>query len=149
MRQFLAAAAITIAALPAYASDDDMIKVRASADVPATMDRLEAAVTGAGATVFARVDYAAGAASVDLALEPAQLLIFGNPRMGTLALQDDPRAGLFLPLRVLVYEDAQGQVWLTYQEPEDMLAGLSISDDAPYLKMMTGALAQLTSAAAR
>jgi uncharacterized protein (DUF302 family) len=148
MRRFLSALAITVAALPAVAGDDDIIKLRAGADVPATMDRLEAAVSGAGATVFARVDHAAGAASVDMALAPSQLLIFGNPKMGTAAMQDDPRAGLFLPLRVLVYEDAEGQVWIAYQDPEDMFDDLKISDDAPYLKMMAGALGKLTAAAA-
>jgi uncharacterized protein (DUF302 family) len=68
--------------------------------------------------------------------------------MGTAAMQDDPRAGLFLPLRVLVYEDAEGQVWIAYQDPEDMFDDLKISDDAPYLKMMAGALGKLTAAAA-
>ncbi|MBE0453349.1 DUF302 domain-containing protein [Roseovarius autotrophicus] len=148
MRQFLAAAAITLAALPAVASDDDIISLRAGADVPTTMDRLEAAVSGAGATVFARVDHAAGAASVAMALAPSQLLIFGNPKMGTAPMQDDPRAGLFLPLRVLVYEDAAGQVWVAYQDPREMFEDLDISDDAPYLEMMAGALAKLTAAAA-
>ncbi|PKQ13688.1 MAG: camphor resistance protein CrcB [Alphaproteobacteria bacterium HGW-Alphaproteobacteria-1] len=149
MRRFLGAVAITLAALPAFASDDDIIRLRAGADVPATMDRLEAAVSGAGATVFARVDHAAGAASVDMTLAPSQLLIFGNPKMGTAAMQDDPRAGLFLPLRVLVYEDAGGQVWIAYKDPEDMFDDLSIDDDAPYIKMMAGALAKLTASAAQ
>jgi uncharacterized protein (DUF302 family) len=112
------------------------------------MDRLEAAVTGAGATVFARVDHAAGAASVDLALDPSQVLIFGNPKMGTAAMQDDPLAGLFLPLKVLVYQDGAGETWLAYQDPEDMFDDTGINDDAEYIKMMTGALGKLTGAAA-
>lgn len=149
MKRFLTALALTVVATSAAASEDDIIRVRAGADVPVTMDRLEAAVTGAGATVFARVDHAGGAARVDLKLAPSQLLIFGNPRMGTAAMQDDPRAGLFLPLRVLVYEDATGQVWLAYQDPEDMLDDLAMFDDAPYIKMMNGALAKFTAAAAK
>ena len=92
-------------ALPAAAKTDDLVKVKATGDVAMTMDALEAAVTGAGATVFARVDHAGGASKVNLELAPSQLLIFGNPNLGTPAKQDDPLAGLFLPLKVLVYRD--------------------------------------------
>jgi uncharacterized protein (DUF302 family) len=148
MKRFLVAVAMTLTALPALASEDDIIKVKSTSDVVTTMDRLEAAVTGAGATVFARVDHAAGAASVDLALDPSQVLIFGNPKMGTAAMQDDPLAGLFLPLKVLVYQDGAGETWLAYQDPEDMFDDTGINDDAEYIKMMTGALGKLTGAAA-
>lgn len=148
MKRFLVAAAISLTAIPALASDDDIIKVKATDDVAATMDRLEAAVTGAGATVFARVDHAAGAASVDLPLDPSQVLIFGNPKMGTAAMQDDALAGLFLPMKVLVYQDGDGQTWLAYQDPEEMFDDTSINDDADYIKMMTGALGKLTAKAA-
>lgn len=126
----------------------ELVSVRGGGDVAATMDALEAAVGKAGATVFARVDHAAGAASVDMELADAQLLVFGNPKLGTPAMQDDPRAGLFLPLRVLVYADGDGQVWLTYEIPADMMEGLTIPGDAPYLAAMSGALEKLTAAAA-
>lgn len=132
----------------ALAGTDDIVKVRSPDDVARTMDRLEAAVTGAGADVFARVDHAAGASSVDMELAPAQLLIFGNPKIGTPAMQDDPLAGLYLPLRVLVYRDDAGQTWLAYEKPEEMFDDLKVPDDAGYLGMMTGALRNLTKAAA-
>jgi len=148
MKRFLAAVAVTLAALPALASDDGLMTVQSSSDVATTMDRLESAVTGAGASVFARVDHAAGAASVDMDLGPTQVLIFGNPKIGTQAMQDDPRAGLFLPMKVLVYEDADGQAWLAYQDPGEMFDDLEIDDDAEYIEMMTGALGKLTAKAA-
>jgi uncharacterized protein (DUF302 family) len=148
MKRFLVAAAITLAAMPALARNDDIVRVKSFSDVAATMDRLEAAVTGAGANVFARVDHAAGAASVDMELDPTQVLIFGNPRIGTRAMQDDPMAGLFLPMKVLVYRDGAGQTWLAYQDPREMFDDLAIPDDAGYIKMMTGALGKLTAKAA-
>lgn len=148
MKRILAAAAISLAGLPALASDDDLMKVESSDDVATTMDRLEAAVTEAGANVVARVDHAAGAASVDMELSPTQVLIFGNPNVGTQAMQDDPRAGLFLPMKVLVYEDSDGQTWLVYQDPEEMFDDLDIDDDAKYITTMTGALDKLTATAA-
>ncbi len=127
----------------------EMIKVPTDKDVTGAMDALEAAVTGAGAKVFARVDHAAGAASVDMELNDAQLLIFGNPKLGTPLMQVDPVAGAFLPLKVLAYKDAEGQVWLTYQDPADMVAGLNVPADTPVLAKMQGALAKLTGKAAQ
>ncbi|MEQ8294079.1 MAG: DUF302 domain-containing protein [Roseovarius sp.] len=113
------------------------------------MAALEQAVEGAGATVFAKVDHGAGAEGAGLELGASQLLIFGNPQLGTPAMQANPLAGLYLPLKVLVYEDAGGQVWLAYEEPEETLDELDgIDDDAEYIAKMTGALAKLTEAAA-
>jgi uncharacterized protein (DUF302 family) len=148
MQRFLAAIAVMLAGLPALAAGDDLVMVESPGDVATTMDRLEAAVTGAGATVFARVDHAAGAASVEMELGPTQVLIFGNPKIGTQAMQDDPRAGLFLPMKVLVYEDGDGRTWLAYQDPEEMFDDLAIADDSGYIQMMTGALGKLTAKAA-
>jgi uncharacterized protein (DUF302 family) len=115
--------------------------------VTETMDRLEAAVTDAGATVFARVDHAEGAASIDAELRPTQLLIFGNPRIGTPAMQDAQTAGLDLPLRVLVFEAADGTTTLAWHAPSVLAETHGLPGDAQYLKMMTGALDKLTSAA--
>ena len=149
MKRILTALVLGLAAQGASASEDDIRKVRAAGDVAATLDALESAVTGAGATVFARVDHAGGAAGVDMNLAPSQLLIFGNPMLGTPAMQANPLAGLYLPLKVLVYEDMQGQVWLAYEDPEEMFDELDgIDDDAAYIQKMTGALGKLTKKAA-
>ena len=143
------ALAMALVAGPALAMNDDIVRIQATGDVAATMDALEAAVTGAGATVFARVDHAGGAEGAGLALDPSQVLIFGNPRLGTPAMQDNPLAGLFLPLKVLVYRDGAGQVWLAYEDPREMLEDLGgVSPDAAYIQKMTGALGKLTAKAA-
>jgi uncharacterized protein (DUF302 family) len=102
MKTWIAAAALAVLGTGAWA---EMVVKDASGTVTETMDRLEEAVTGAGATVFARVDHAAGAASVDMELQDAQLLIFGNPMLGTPVMQQDIRAGLVLLLHVLVYDE--------------------------------------------
>ena len=145
MMKLTLATLVSMVALPAMS---EIVKVPASGTVPDTMDALEAAVGTAGATVFARVDHAGGAASVDMELGASQLLVFGNPKLGTPAMQDDPLAGLMLPLRVLVYEDSDGAVWLAYEAPADMLGEFGIAGDAPYVGTMTGALDKLTAAAA-
>lgn len=141
---FVAVATCLLAALPAGA---EMVTQTSPHPVVATMDRLEAAVENAGATVFARVDHTAGAVSIDADLRPTQLLIFGNPKIGTPAMQDAQTAGLDLPLRVLVLEDAQGTTQVVYHAPADLAEAHGLPADAPYLKMMAGALAKLTGAA--
>ena len=110
IRKTLAATTLaltTLAALPAAA---DIITKMSPHSVPDTIDRLETAVTEAGATVFARVDHAEGATKVDMELRPTTLLIFGNPKLGTPAMLDGQTAGLDLPMRVLAYADDSGMV---------------------------------------
>jgi uncharacterized protein (DUF302 family) len=82
-----------------------------------TMDRLEAEVKAKGMSVFARIDHAAGAAEVGLALAPTELLIFGNARGGTPLMQASQTIGIDLPLKVLVWQDGAGKTWLSYNEP--------------------------------
>nr|WP_170371955.1 DUF302 domain-containing protein [Ruegeria arenilitoris] len=127
---------------------DDIIKVPTDKSVTEAIDALQAAVENAGATVFARVDHAAGAHKVDRTIPPNQLLIFGNPALGTPAMQIDPRAGLFLPLKVQAYEDADGQVWLAYEDPKETMDELDAVEKSPVIGKMRGALSKLTSAAA-
>lgn len=132
--------------LPAQA---ELLSVPSKKPVAQTMDALQAAVETAGAKVFARVDHAGGAANVGAELADAELLIFGNPKIGTPAMQADIKAGLFLPLKVLAYEDASGAVFLTYEDPAQMFAGLNIAEDADFVATMRGALSKLTAAAAQ
>ncbi|MEO0503019.1 MAG: DUF302 domain-containing protein, partial [Pseudomonadota bacterium] len=76
--------------------------------------------------------------------------IFGNPKVGTPAIKDDPVAGLFLPMKVLVFEDGTGKTMIAYEDPTAMLADLGgVSADAAYLKVMTGALANFTDGVAQ
>jgi uncharacterized protein (DUF302 family) len=141
IKPLIAATLLGAAALPASA---EMISKTSPHTVSVTMDRLEAAVTGAGATVFARINHAAGAANVDMDLRPTELLIFGNPKLGTPAMIAAQSAGLDLPLRVLAYADAEGVVQVIYHDPASLASDHGLPADAPYLAMMTGALDKLT-----
>lgn len=82
-----------------------------------TMERLEAAVRSKGMTVFARIDHAAGAESVGLVLRPTELLIFGNAKAGTPLMQVNQAIGLDLPLKALVWQDAAGSTFLSFDDP--------------------------------
>jgi uncharacterized protein (DUF302 family) len=96
---------------------DGLITALSNFGAKDTMDRLEAEVRAKGNTVFARIDHAAGAAEAGLPLRPTELLIFGNARAGTPLMQADQAVGVDLPLKALVYEDADGKVWLTCNDP--------------------------------
>lgn len=83
-----------------------------------TMQRLLAALAGRDMTVFARVDHAANAAAAGMAPRPTEVVLFGNPRGGTALMQDQQTAGIDLPLKVLVWEDASGKTWLSYNDAQ-------------------------------
>lgn len=141
-RMLTLAATIGLTGLPAFAAE--LIQKASPHSVSDTMDRLEAAVTGAGATVFARVDHSAGASKVDMELADAQLLIFGNPKLGTPAMQADMKAGLDLPMRVLVHADSEGKTQVVYRMPASLSEDHAVPADAQVIQMMTGALDKLT-----
>ncbi|TMM54251.1 DUF302 domain-containing protein [Sulfitobacter sabulilitoris] len=143
-RTALAAALGVALVTPATA---EMIHKTSPHSVTATMDRLEAAATDAGATVFARIDHAAGAQQAGSDLRPTEVLIFGNPALGTPAMREAQTAGLDLPLRVLAFADAQGAVHLVYRDPANLAAAHGLPGDAEYIAKMTGALSKLTDAA--
>jgi uncharacterized protein (DUF302 family) len=90
--------------------------------VAGTVERLEKALKDKNITIFARLDFAADAQRVGLDMRPEQMLIFGNPKAGTPLMQAVPTSGLDLPLKALVWEDAQGKTWLAYNRPEYIVA---------------------------
>ncbi len=97
--------------------DNGLVALQSRGSVRETLDRLLKALAARQLTVFARIDHAAGAASVGLPLRPTEVVIFGNPKGGTALMQDHESAGIDLPLKALVFEDAGGKVWLTYNDP--------------------------------
>lgn len=98
-------------------SDDGIVSVASRYSARETMQRLLAALPARNMTVFARVDHAANAVAAGMTLRPTDLVVFGNPKGGTVLMQDRQLAGLDLPLKALVWEDADGKVWLSYNDP--------------------------------
>ena len=108
--------------------------------VAATIDRVEQAVSGRGMKIFARIDQAAEAAQVGLAMPAAVLLLVGNPRAGTPLMVASPTVALDLPLKALAWEDADGKVWLSYNDPGLLSARHGLSDAAVAPLVGAGAL---------
>lgn len=98
-------------------ADTGMIEQASPYSVAQTMQRLEATIKKGGLTVFAVIDHAKGAAKIGQKLRPTQLIIFGNPKGGTPLMQCNQTAGIDLPLKILVWENAQGEVMLGYNDP--------------------------------
>ncbi len=83
-----------------------------------TVERLESLLTGKGIKIFARLDQAGEAKAVSLTMRPMVLLIFGDPKAGTPLMILHPSLAMDLPLKALVWETAEGKVWLSYNSPE-------------------------------
>ena len=132
------------------AAHAELVEVQTEKSVDEATEAFVAAVEGAGAKVFAVVDHDAGAASIDAPIDDVHLIVFGNPKVGTPALEIDPRAGLALPLHVLIYAHPEGGVRLAYEDPAKRLAELTGTDlPAEVTAPMAKALAGLTGKAAQ
>ena len=127
---------------------DGLIAVKSSRGPRETMDRLVAEVQAKGLTVFARVDHAAGAKDSGLSLRPTELVLFGNAKGGTPLMQANQAIGIDLPLKALVWQDASGSTWLSYNDPAWLAQrhGLGHKVEAP-VKAMTALLGAVARAA--
>ena len=128
-------------------ADNGLVRTPSRNSVDETLDRFEQAVRDKGMTVFARIDHRAGASGVDLTLRPNQVLIFGNPKVGTLLMQSQPTAGIDLPLKVLAWEDDKGQVWLAYNAPAYLTERHHIEGRGEVVKKMQAVLSGFADAA--
>lgn len=141
---------LSLSSVPARAADG-VVMVESKFPVKETIDRLEAAVKTGGATIFARIDHAAGAATVGATLRPTELLIFGNPKGGTPLMQAQQSIGIDLPMKALAFQDAGGKVWLSYNDPSWIAARHGASADVAKVTetlaaALKGAAAKATSA---
>ena len=127
---------------------DGLTTLKSSRGPKETMDRLVAEVEAKGLTVFARIDHAAGAREAGLELRPTELVIFGNAKGGTPLMQANQAIGIDLPLKALVWQDASGDTWLSYNDPAWLAQrhGVGIQVEAP-VKAMTAMLGAVTRAA--
>lgn len=135
--------AITVLA-PAAFAETGLVTKKSAHSVAQTLDRLEGALKDKGIVVFARIDHTAGAKKAGMPLRSTELLIFGNPKLGTPLMQSKQTIGIDLPLKVLAWEDENGQVWLTYNAPDFLANRHGITDRAQVLTKMTEALQKLT-----
>jgi uncharacterized protein (DUF302 family) len=111
------------------ASDNGMVHLVSPHSVPETLRRLEALLQSRGLAVFARVDHSGEAEKVGLKMRPTELIIFGSPKQGTPLMFASPTLAIDLPLKALVWEDASGKVWLSYNTPDYLKQRHNIPDE--------------------
>ena len=98
-------------------ASDGLVSIKSPHTVSITADRLESALREKGMTIFARIDHAAGAEKAGMQLRPTELVIFGNPKVGTPLMQCTQSVAIDLPQKALIWEDASGRVWFSYNDP--------------------------------
>jgi uncharacterized protein (DUF302 family) len=137
---------LIITVLPAQAADG-LISVKSAHDVKTTADRLESTLKAKGMRVFIRIDHAQGAQAVGQSLRPTELVVFGNPKVGTPLMQCAQSVAIDLPQKALIWEDAAGQVWLAYNDPRYLEGRHAIEGCGEVLQKVEKALANFAKAA--
>jgi uncharacterized protein (DUF302 family) len=102
----------------ATATNNGIVNEPSKRSVEQTVEALSNILKSKGVAVFALIDHSGEAEKVGLKMRPTKLLIFGNPKAGTPLMLASPSSAIDLPLKLLVWEDAQGQVWVSYNSPE-------------------------------
>ena len=128
-------------------ADNGLISVKSSHDVKTTADRLESMLKQKGMNVFIRINHAQGAQKIGKELRPTELIIFGNPKVGTPLMQCAQSVAIDLPQKALIWQDAQGQVWLTYNNPNYLVERHQITGCGDVVKKVGKALGNFAKSA--
>jgi len=128
-------------------ADNGIISIKSSHDVNITANRLENNLTAKGMTVFIRINHAEGAQKAGKTLRPTQVIIFGNPKIGTPLMQCGQSVAIDLPQKALIWEDEAGQVWLSYNDPTYLAKRHGIKECVDVIKKIETALGNFANAA--
>lgn len=128
-------------------ANSGLINVASPYSVKQTADRLEAVLKAKGMKIFARIDHHQGAENNGLELRPTQLLIFGNPKLGTPLMQCAQSAAIDLPQKALIWKDAKGKVQISYNDPVYLKNRHQVQDCDSIINKMSKGLKKLTAKA--
>jgi uncharacterized protein (DUF302 family) len=131
------------------AKKNGLVNLKSNHNVKMTADKLVDILKKKGMTVFARIDHAAGAKKVDEELRPTELVIFGNPKVGTPLMRCAQTVAIDLPQKMLIWQDAAGSTWLSYNDPSYLMKRHKIVGCDPVIKKVSGALKNFANAAAK
>jgi len=147
MRYSISSVILLFLSISIASADNGMVNVQSMHDVKTTADRLETVLNSKGMTIFTRINHAEGAQNVGMQLRPTELVIFGNPKIGTSLMKCAQGAGIDLPQKALIWKDKDGQVWLSYNAHEYLSTRHNLSECAEVLQKVSGALANFAKAA--
>jgi len=147
MRQILFVFIATFFIVSTVVAGNGLISVKSSHTVKATADRLENVLNQKGMTVFIRINHAAGAQKIGKKLRPTELVVFGNPKVGTPLMQCAQSIAIDLPQKALIWQDDKGQVWLSYNDPKYLAQRHGLTGCAEVIKKVEQALGNFAKAA--
>lgn len=127
---------------------DGLIKKKSMHSVGVTLDRLEKILKQKGIGIVARWKHSEKSKAVSIPMRDTELLIFGNPKLGSHLMTSKQTVAIDLPMKAIAWKDAKGQVWIAYNDPMYIAKRHGVNDRPEKLKKMSGALAKLTSKAA-
>ncbi len=128
-------------------ADNGLISIKSSHNVKGTADRLENTLREKGMTVFIRINHAEGAQKVGKKLRPTELVVFGNPKVGTPLMQCSQSVAIDLPQKALIWEDEAGHVWFSYNDPRYLAKRHGITECVNVIKKIEKALSNFAHAA--
>lgn len=148
-KQILLIALTALFATGAMAQDvDGLVKMKSMHSVTVTLDRLENILKKKGITIATRWNHSAKAKKIGIPMRETQLLIFGNPKLGSHLMTAEQTAAIDMPLKAIAWKDASGQVWLAYNDPAYIAKRHHITDRDEIVKKISNALATMTAKAA-
>lgn len=142
MRRPLVGLMVLLVCVPQAFADNGLVSVKSAHDVKTTANRLDAALKEKAMRVFMRVDHAAAGRTVGRQLRPTELLVFGNPKVGTPLMLCAQTTGIDLPQKALIWEDENGQVWLSYNDPKYLAERHGITECAETITKIENALSK-------
>ena len=124
------------------AADNGIVSKPSNHSVDQTVENLKNILQSKGITLFALIDHSGEAEKVGMKMPPTKLLIFGSPKAGTPLMLAAPSIAIDLPLKILVWEDGQGKVWLSYNSPEYLIKRHGVPQDLLKNIAVVGTLAE-------
>lgn len=141
---------ICLAILPASLfAAEGIINVESPHSVEQTANKLEQVLTSKGMKIFQRIDHSAGAKTASISLNPTELLIFGNPKVGAPLMKCAPTVAIDLPQKAVIWQDNQQKVWISYNDPAYLKQRHNIQGCDEVLVKVSGALSKMTAAAVK
>jgi uncharacterized protein (DUF302 family) len=130
-------------------ASNGMVNVASDYDVKQTADRLESVLKKKNMKIFNRINHAKGAMGVGIELRDTQLIIFGNPKVGSPLMKCQQTVALDLPQKALIWKDNKGKVWISYNDPMYLKQRHNLTGCDKVLSKVTNALANITKTAAK
>ncbi len=147
MKRILLIGVITMSTMMATAADNTFISKKSPYSVAQTIDRLEGALKEKGIAIVARVNHASAAKQVAMEMRDTELLIFGNPKLGSPLMVENQIVAIDLPMKAIAWKDDKGQVWIGYNDPMALAKQRELKGQDEVLNKMRGALDNFTNTA--